>query len=67
MNQMNPRIARLLAGKTQSAIAEYLGISRWTYSKWEKKPDLFTVEQAKRFSSLVGIPVGEIFSIRESN
>lgn len=55
------RQSRMLAGITQNAIAEKLGIHPQTYSKMEKQPDHMTIAQAQRFAQIVGVPLDQIF------
>lgn len=46
---------------SQQQVADYLGISRPTYRKLEKNPDLVTVEDAKRLSELLHVSPQDIF------
>ena len=64
--EMNVRRARAFALKTQADVAKELGLSVRTYSKLEKKPENFTISQAKKFSKLVNLPYDDIFFSSES-
>ena len=55
------RQARRLAEKTQSEMADLLGISRDTYRKIELYPEQATIAQARSISKIVKIPVDQIF------
>ncbi len=58
--------ARQYAGYTQREMAESLGISRDTYRKMEKYPEKASVELAKKFGTVVGISIDQIFFERNS-
>lgn len=62
---MSVKRARAFALKTQADVAKELGVSVRTYAKMEKSPDSFTVEQALKFSRLVGRSYNEIFFNRD--
>lgn len=53
--------ARQYAGYTQADIAHKMGISRDTYRRLEANPEKTTIELAKKFSSIVGIDIDQIF------
>lgn len=53
--------ARLVSGKTQRELADFLGIHLQTYRKIEVKPETATIKQAKDISKLLGISYNEIF------
>lgn len=55
------RQARRLKDKTQAEMAELLKIHVMTYRKIEEKPDLATIEQAKKISDYLGVNYNEIF------
>lgn len=46
---------------TQQQAADYLGISRVTYSKMEKSPGDITVEDAQKLARLFKVDVRDIF------
>lgn len=58
--------ARHYAGYTQSEIAEKLGISRDSYRKIEKNPEIATVRIAKKISEVTQIPIDQIFFVNNS-
>lgn len=53
--------ARKEARFTQQDLADHLGISRPTYAKMEASPETVTIEDAKKLSELLGVPVNQIF------
>lgn len=59
--QYTPKQARLLAEKSQTEIAEVMGICLQTYRKLEINPAEMTISQAKCFCSAVGRSMNEIF------
>lgn len=58
--------ARQYAGLTQAETAVRMGVSRDTYRKIELYPETATVAMAKRFSEIVGIPIDQIFFVKNS-
>ena len=58
---MDIKEARENARYTQEQAAERLGMSRPTYSKIEKNPDVASIEDAKKIASLFGVSVEDIF------
>ncbi len=60
---MNIKEARQSSKMTQEEVAGYLGISRVTYGKMERDPELITLCDAKALSELFGIPLEDIFSL----
>lgn len=58
---MDIKEARENARYTQEQAAERLGMSRPTYSKIEKKPDVASIEDAKKIAALFGVSVEDIF------
>lgn len=59
--------ARMLAGKTQRACAQAIGVCEQTYRKIENHPEDATVKQAMALSSFFGIPYDCISFIQDSN
>ena len=59
--------ARKQARYSQEAVAGELGISRPTYAKMEKNPDIVTIEDAKKLAQLFGVTVGDIFFSADCN
>ena len=57
--------ARTTRGLKQCVVAEHLGITRQTYSKYEKNPEKMTVDQAKAACDFIGCSVDEIFLSNE--
>lgn len=53
--------ARKDARYSQEVVAGILGISRPTYAKMEKNPDMVTVEDARKLSELFGVSVQDLF------
>lgn len=53
--------ARNNAGLTQEEVAGYLGISRVTYGKMERDPELITLGDAKMLASLFCVELEDIF------
>lgn len=52
--------ARKKAGLTQEAVAEKLGVSRQTISKWETDETLPDIRQSKKLASLYHITLDEL-------
>lgn len=59
--QLTVKQARKMAGLTQQAMADGLGINRSTYIKLEKNPDEITVGQAKKICEMTGVVIDNIF------
>ena len=59
--RMSMKQARVGINATQQEIAEKLGIHVQTYLKIERNPHQATVDQALRFSEIVGVPICDIF------
>lgn len=57
---MNLADARRKKGLTQEAVAEKLGVSRQTVSKWETGESLPDIRQAKRLSQLYSMTLDEL-------
>lgn len=53
--------ARNLAGMTQAAMAECLGVDRSTYIKIEKDPERVTLGQLRGIARATGLPMEDIF------
>lgn len=52
--------ARKKSGMTQEAVAEQLGVSRQTISKWELDETLPDIRQAKGLSKLYGVSLDDL-------
>ena len=52
--------ARKNKGLTQEAVAEKLGVSRQTVSKWETGETLPDIRQSKRLAVLYGVTLDEL-------
>lgn len=52
--------ARKKSGMSQEAVAEKLGVSRQTISKWEQDETLPDIQQAKRLSTLYHLRLDEL-------
>ena len=48
-------------GVKQLAVANYLGVSRQTYSSYESHPESMSIEQAKAVCKFLNVPVTDIF------
>ena len=48
-------------GVKQVAVAEHIGVSRQTYSGYEKNPETLSVAQARAVCNFLGVDVHEIF------
>ena len=53
--------AREARGVKLGAVAEYLGISRQTYSSYEKNQDNMNISQARSVCEFLHVPFNEIF------
>ena len=51
---------RKQSGMSQEAVAEKLGVSRQTVSKWETDETLLDIRQAKRLAMLYGLTLDEL-------
>ena len=51
---------------TQEAVAEQLGVSAQTVSKWEKGTQMMGVDKYIRLSALYGVPVDYLLGITEN-
>ena len=52
--------ARKSSGLSQEAVAEKLGVSRQTISKWETNETLPDIEQSRRLAQLYHVSLGEL-------
>ena len=53
--------ARKAARMTQDEVAGYLGISRPTYARMEKSPEIISVGDASKLAELFKVEVDQIF------
>lgn len=51
-------------GIKQIAVANALGVSRQTYSKWENNQEEMSVTQAKAACKFLGCPIDKIFFVK---
>lgn len=58
---------RTKRGITQKAVAEYLGVSRQTYNRYENMQEKMTIEQAKAVCDFLRCDVLDIFLPEEVN
>lgn len=58
---------RAKRGITQKAVAEYLGVSRQTYNRYENMQEKMTIEQAKTVCDFLRCDVSDIFLPEEVN
>lgn len=49
--------ARVNAKKTQQEVAQYLGLNRDTYRRYERGEKAFRMDMAVKFSECVGVPI----------
>ncbi len=54
-------------GVKQKAVADYLGISRQTYNRYETQQEKMTIEQAKSVCKFLHCSVADIFLPQEVN
>ena len=60
---MELRELRERRGKTQREIAEYLGVSRLTYARYEQDPDRLSIAQAELLCRLLKCSIDSIFPV----
>lgn len=60
-SRITPKMARVGRGLTMEDVAVQMGVHPQTYSKLEANPLRMTIEEARRFSEIVGIPIDDIF------
>lgn len=56
--------AREAKGVKKIAVAEHIGVSRQTYSRYESNPETLSVAQAKAICDFLGYDVRDIFFSR---
>ncbi len=61
------KIARISADMTQEQVAAKMGVHTQTYAKFEKNPEIMSIQDAKLFASIVGQKVSDIFFSNDSN
>ena len=61
------KLARINAEMTMQEVADKLGMHVQTYSKFEKEPELMSVEDAKKFAKVVNQKCSDIFFGSDSN
>lgn len=59
--------AREAKGIKLQAVADHLGISRQTYSRYEANQDELSIEQAKAACAFIGCSIDEIFLAKKVN
>ncbi len=57
----NLKSIREAKGVKLSAVADYLGVSRQTYSKYEENQGAMSIDQAVAVCEFLGVSVNEIF------
>lgn len=60
---MELRKVRENRGKTQQEMAEYLGVSRSTYARYEQDPDRLSVTQAELLCRLLKCSIDSLFHV----
>ncbi len=58
---------RLSKGVKQSAVANHLGVTRQTYSSYEKQQERMSIDQAKAVCAFLGCSVDDIFLPKDVN
>ncbi len=53
--------ARRLRDFTQDEMAELLGVSRYIYLSYEKRPSTIPIGMAQKFCSIVNLSIDDIF------
>lgn len=66
LDKYTPEQARRLKGYSQAKMAELLGVSENTYINKEKGETKFYIDEACKFSDLVGIPLEKIIFFKRS-
>ena len=61
------REARKAAKKSMQDMADELGITRQTYSKMEKEPDVISIGDAQHIASFLGVDLSDIFFGKNCN
>lgn len=61
MANINIKVLRARYGKSQSEMAELLGLSVVGYHRKENGRNPFTLEEARKISELFGLPIEIIF------
>ena len=51
---------------TQQNVADYLGVSQFTYATMKKNPGDITLDDARRLASLFKVDVRDIFPLSDS-
>lgn len=64
---MELKEARIAQRYTQQQVADYLGVSRHTYRKREKNPQLVTIDEAEKLAKLLLVEPEEIFFTHNCN
>lgn len=64
---MELKEARIAQRYTQQQVADYLGVSRHTYRKHEKNPQLVTIDEAKKLAKLFLVQPQDIFFAQNCN
>lgn len=52
---------RLNKGVKQKSVAEYLGVSRQTYGRYERNPEKMSIQQAKAVCDFLNCDIADIF------
>lgn len=60
MNRYTLKALRANADLTQSEVAEKIGVSTTTWSKWENKQRFPTVDQVEKISEFFGVSYDDI-------
>lgn len=58
---MSLKTIRESKGIKACSVAEHIGVSRQTYSKYEADPESMTIAQAKAVCSYIGTDLDDIF------
>lgn len=57
----NLQAAREIRGVTQKAVADYIGVTRQTYARYEAEQERMTIEQAKAVCEFLHCSITDIF------
>lgn len=59
--KLTMRQVRMLRDVTSKDMAKILGVSRWTYTEYEKNPNRMTIDQAMKFCEVCDVDFNGIF------
>lgn len=62
----NLKTVREAKGVTKTAVADHIGVTLKTYSKYEKNPEYIKIDTARKIADFLNIEVSDIFFIGNS-